>query len=133
MFRKVKKIFKKMAIGIMVFVLVLFVIGALFVNLSPEFGGSPSKEDIKKYELSGNYEKGKFMNLTPTSMDMDFGNMTGVLKKFIQGVPNNKPKFKIPVEKIDSLNLVQNDTLTRLILVWALYILVANGREEYSY
>lgn len=104
-----------MVIGIIVFVLVLFIIGALFVNLNPEFGGSPSKEDIKKYELSGNYEKGKFMNLIPTSMDMDFGNMTGVLKKFIKGVPNSKPKFKIPVEKIDSLNLVQNDTLTKLI------------------
>lgn len=95
--------------------LLLFVVAALFINLSPEFGGKANKEEIAKYEKSGHFEEGKFVNQIPTSMDMSFGSMMGTMIDFIKGVPNGKPQFDIPVEHIDSIEVVENNSRSRLI------------------
>lgn len=59
-------------IAILLLLSTFFIVGVLFINISPEFGGSHSKEDIKRYEGSGNYSEGKFINLTTTNMDLSF-------------------------------------------------------------
>ncbi len=96
---------------------ILFLIlgGVLFMNFSPEFGGKSSEERKRSYEKSGHFEEGKFVNLVPTSMDMNFKTGVGVFWDFIKGNPNRQPKNNVPVEKIDSLTIVsKSDTITRL-------------------
>ena len=41
--------------------------GSLFLGFSPEFGGKPSKEDIKRYQKSGYYNDGVFQNIRATN------------------------------------------------------------------
>lgn len=95
--------------------LLLFLIGTLFVNLSPQFGGKHSDADKLRYAESGNYEKGKFENQVPANMDMSFTEITSLLKKYIKGVPNSEPDFDLPIVKADSAKIAQKDTLTKLI------------------
>lgn len=83
--------------------------------MSPEFGGKHEPSDKSRYEQSGNYKDGKFVNLTPTSMDMGFVDMMKTLKDFVVGVPNSQPYFELPIEKVDSLALTQNTAKTQLI------------------
>ncbi|MEP2671416.1 MAG: MBL fold metallo-hydrolase [Cyclobacteriaceae bacterium] len=95
--------------------LLLFLVGFIFMQLSPQFGGKPSKASIARYEKSGHYENGVFVNEIPTSMEMGFGKMMSVLKDYIAGVPNNAPKHPLPVQSIDSLDIVNRpDTTTRV-------------------
>ena len=103
-------------IWIVVILLVsLFLIGFLFVNFSPQFGGKHSDEDIQRYERTGNYKDGKFENLVPTAMDMPPSKMLSTLIDFIKGVPNSRPDYELPVNKVDSLEIVQWKDSTKLI------------------
>lgn len=96
-------------------VLLLTILITLFISISPEFGSMYTDNDKKQYEKSGHFEDGKFVNEIPTNMDMGFGDMMKVLKDFIVGVPNSRPDFELPLEKVDSLTLTKNKTTTRLI------------------
>ena len=96
-------------------ILFILLVGILFINLSPEFGGKASKEDIDRYKKSNNYEEGKFVNLVETSIDMSFGEMLISIKDYFKGVPNDRPDFDLPVEHIDSLELVKNESTDRLV------------------
>lgn len=88
---------------------------ALFINLSPQFGGEATPEQLQAYAKTGQFEDGVFKNIQPTSMDMSAGKMFGVMVDFINGVPNSRPDFNIPLEKIDSLTIVKNISRTKLI------------------
>ncbi len=99
--------------------------------MSPEFGGSANESDQSRFEKSGHYKDGKFENQIPTSMDMGFVGMVKTLKDFIVGVPNSKPDFEFPLEKIDSLDLIRKHIQNAIDLVWAFCIFIANGWIEY--
>lgn len=107
MIKTTKRIFKILVFSIIGIVLITLIIATLFINFSPQFGGSHSEEDKKRYQETGYYEDGKFTNLIPTSMDMSASKMLSAMVKFIKGVPNSKPEFEIPLNKIDSLSITQ--------------------------
>ena len=124
-----KIILKMTLILIASIIAILLIVGFLFVNLSPEFGGSPSKEEKTAYQKTGHYDDGKFLNQTPTSMDMNFSSIVSTLKEFIKGVPNDKPNFQIPVKSVDSLNI---DTNNRNRLIWfghSAFLLQLDGKN----
>lgn len=106
-----------MGITIGLLVLILLLVGAVFVNLSKEFGGSPSQEKIAEYakEQNFNAKDRKFENLIETTMDMGFKSMVGTMIEFIKGNPNGRPNNELPLIKIDSLQVVENTSKTRLI------------------
>jgi L-ascorbate metabolism protein UlaG (beta-lactamase superfamily) len=110
-----RKIVKRAMLALAGLLLILITGTALFVNLSPQFGGQPTTTDMKEYSENGNYADGKFVNLIPTSMDMNFTKGMSVMWDFMRGVPNGRPDFEIPVEKIDSLTIVKNVSQTKLI------------------
>jgi len=110
-----KGILKITGIALGTITIIVLAITFTFMAISPQFGGKHSKADIKRYEESGHYEKGKFQNLISTPQDMSFGNMVSVLKDFIVGVPNRRPDFDLPLEKVDSLNLEEKKKIDRLI------------------
>ncbi len=103
--KKLKKIVKMIGLVILGFVLTVVVAVALFMNLSPEFGDSATTEQKLKYEKSGHYKDGKFVNETPISMNFDLGNVID----FIKGSPSRQPSKNIDIQKVDSLEIVQND------------------------
>ena len=115
MIRITIQIFKIMTLAIVSIILLLLIIAAVFVNTSPEFGGNHSEDDIKRFEATGHYEDGKFVNLIPTSMDMSPGKMFSTMLDFIKGVPNARPDFEIPLLKIDSLAITQWDEPASLV------------------
>ena len=88
--------------------------GFLFIKLSPEFGHRPNYKDKANYAKTGYYEDGKFVNLTPTSIDMSFKNMLSTIFEFVKGNKNRTPQSDISVLKLDSLTIANNDTLTKI-------------------
>lgn len=96
-------------------VISLSFIGVLFVNFSPQFGASVSKEKKNDYKKNSNYRDGKFMNQSDTNMDMSILETFGTLIKFIKGVPNREPNFEIPIIKVDSAAISINRDSTKMI------------------
>jgi L-ascorbate metabolism protein UlaG (beta-lactamase superfamily) len=97
-----KKILKMIGLSILGVVL-LGVIGiAIFMSCSPQFGASLSKDQKLAFEKLDNFKKGKFQNLQPSPMDMNFRK---VFKEMMNKSPNRSPKENIPVLKIDSTDI----------------------------
>ncbi|UMB53256.1 MBL fold metallo-hydrolase [Lutibacter sp. A64] len=95
----IKKILKKMLIGFIAVVLLIVIVGVLFVNLSPQFGGKPTKESLVKIEKSPNYNgDGTFKNLELTSASTGF-KLSSIPKFFTNG-ENKVPANELPLEKI---------------------------------
>ncbi len=113
--KKLKQIVKKMSILILIFLLILVLAGVLFVNFSPEFGGSISKEQQLLFEQSQNYKAGKFMNNGDVEMTMDFKKGVKMFKGFFSPQPLSVPKNDVPVEKMDSVEIAHFKDSTRLI------------------
>jgi len=109
------KILKKMGLIIMSLLLLLFLTIVLFLNFSPEFGGSASKEQKAIYVKSENYEEGKFVNKQDVKLDMSFTDMRKTLVSYLNPIPNTIPENDIPVKLIDSLDIVTYKDQTRLI------------------
>lgn len=113
--REIKKALKIMITIVVATVLSLGFIGVLFVNLSPQFGASLSKEKKKSYSKNLNFKDGKFINQSDTSLDMSFSETLSTMIDFVKGVPNREPNFKIPFEKLDSLTIAKNRDSTKLV------------------
>lgn len=94
---------------------ILELIGVLFVNLSPQFGADPDEAKKAAFEKLPHYSNGEFRNLIPTSMDMDIGKAVKMLPEFFKNDPTRIPDFEIPVVKVDSLDLVNQNLPPRLI------------------
>jgi L-ascorbate metabolism protein UlaG (beta-lactamase superfamily) len=109
------KSFKMLGITILSIIGLIIIIGLLFINISPEFGGKSTVSKKKHFETTDHYEEGKFINQIETNLDMKIGDMYEVMKGFIVGVPNRKPQFDIPVQHVDSLTLEKDQSVTQLI------------------
>jgi L-ascorbate metabolism protein UlaG (beta-lactamase superfamily) len=104
----IKKIFKVLGITLAVFVLAITIIAVCFINLSPQFGGSHSEEQRQQYAKSGHYQEGKFINQIPTTLDLGFvKTMDVIYDYFFNRLPDLEPSTPIPVEKIDSLQIIR--------------------------
>ncbi|WP_369700009.1 MBL fold metallo-hydrolase [Bacillus sp. AFS041924] len=55
---------------------------------------------MESFNALENYEKGKFINQVPTSMNMDLKTNISMIRDFVKKSPNRKPKNVIPMEKI---------------------------------
>lgn len=111
----IKKVLKMIGITILSILLLIVVIGVVFVNTSPEFGGSPTKEQAEQYALTGHYEDGKFVNQIPSEMEVGVKDIPSLLYQQIKGDPARQPNEKFNVQHIDSMKILQKpDTITRL-------------------
>jgi L-ascorbate metabolism protein UlaG (beta-lactamase superfamily) len=113
--KKFLKILKKttMILGSL-FLLCLMAI-VLFINLSPEFGGSPSKAQKALFVKSDNYRDGKFVNQGHVELDMGLKNIGKSLLGFLRPNPRSIPDRPLPVQKVDSMDIVGGHSRTRLI------------------
>lgn len=83
-------------------ILLLIIVGFVFLHLSPEFGGKITDVQKEVYEKKANYRAGKFENLVPTPMTMDFRTITTLVRDYIKGNPKSRPATPLPVTKVDS-------------------------------
>lgn len=128
--RKFKYILKKtmITLGILIALLVLTV--AIFINVSPQFGASISKEQKAAFANSKNYHDGKFNNLGNVEMSMGFKKMSKALIKFVSSHPNTIPVNAIPVQETDASSIAQYAGPTRFI--WfghSTFLLQINGKN----
>ena len=106
----------KMTMYIILSIIALLVIaGAIWINVSPEFGGTQTASDIEKHKKSPQYKEGIFQNTLPTSMDLGFTSGFKLLGEFLNGRKDKKPDFEIPSNHVDSLSIVENTSETKLI------------------
>jgi len=112
-----KKFFKKAAIFIGGLFLVTFIAIALFMNMSPQFGGIVSKEQQREFEKLDHYNDGKFLNFEPIKMNFDFDNISKIVQQLLNPVANTKPKNNITVTKFD-LTTLHNQTIGKTRVTW---------------
>jgi len=88
-----------MTIGIIGLLLLIVLIGAIFINTSPQFGGKPSEESLAKMELSPNYNgNGTFKNLELTLAST--GMKLSTIPKFFTNGDNKVPENELPSTKL---------------------------------
>ena len=105
---------KTLSLIIIAIILALVIGVLLFINISPQFGGSLSKQQQEIYTKSKNYKDGKFINQGNINLDMSISDIGKSLVKYINPPKGTQPKETIQVQKIDSLNLAQHNGKTRL-------------------
>ena len=109
----IKKL-KTMSFIIIAIILGLVIGVYLFINFSPQFGGSISKAQQKIYAKSENNKAGKFINKSNINLDMSVSDIGKMLIKSLNPPKGTKPEKAIQVQKIDSLNLTQHNEKTQL-------------------
>ena len=85
--------------------IILLIIGVLFVNLSPVFGGKATKDQKEGFAKSTNYHNDKFVNKGDVKLDLSFKDYLEFTVKYFSEQPNTIPIGPIPVEKIDSASV----------------------------
>jgi len=105
---------KTMSLIITAIILGLVIWVLLFINLSPQFGGSLSKQQQEFYAKSKNYKDGKFINQSNINLDMSISDIGKSLVKYINPPKGTQPEKTVQVQKIDSLNLTQHNEKTQL-------------------
>lgn len=102
-------------ISIAAIVVLVVVIAALFINLSPEFGGEATDSQKADYAKADNYADGKFVNEKEANMGMDFKDGLKTMRQFFGSDPSRQPTEPQPIISIDPDEVAQNpDSLTRI-------------------
>jgi len=86
-------------------ILLVVIVGLLFINLSPVFGGKPDAGQKVKYAASSQYTEGKFVNQIETKMNMGFTDYIGLIGDYIKGTPNAQPSAELPIQAVDSAKI----------------------------
>ena len=109
MIKKVFQFFKWFFIVFITIVLLLVVVGYVFIQTSPEFGGEASETDIARYKKSKNYKEGIFINEQETIMDMSFDNMVDSFKEMMEAGENIEPHPELVALQTDPNSLKKTD------------------------
>lgn len=89
-------------------VLLLVVITALVLNLYPAFGSNSSKEKLRMYQQSSNFNNNKFTYPIPSrTFEPTLRNIRSLLWDYMKGNPKIKPENGIPLERFDPQALVK--------------------------
>lgn len=89
------------SLGIGILISAFFLLGFLFLYLSPQFGGRPNSDEKKLYSTADNYDEGKFVNQTLTEMNMDMSTIISIIRDRIKGTADGRPEKTLPVVPID--------------------------------
>ena len=111
--------YKKKIIGVLYIVLslitLLIIIGVLFINLSPQFGGVASKQQQELFSKSKHYKDGKFLNNGGVKMEMSLKDSFKAMWILFKSNSKAEPNKNIAVQKIDSITIANYNSKTRFI------------------
>ena len=108
------KVVKRILQGLGFILGTVILIGTVFISVSPEFGGSPTDSDKEEYQKTGHFNDGVFVNIQETTMDMGWDSVKALISESIEGNPNKRPDFEIPVIRVTPSELIEFNA-TRLI------------------
>ncbi|MEG0774215.1 hypothetical protein [Clostridium sp.] len=97
---------KKMLLYLLIFLLVLCVVVALFLNLNPTFGGNTTKAQKEAFSQFDNYIDGKFVNTVPTNLFMGSSNSSEESTDSKEASKEGSPTAEIPVEPMIGMKLI---------------------------
>ncbi|WP_111707117.1 MBL fold metallo-hydrolase [Lutibacter citreus] len=92
------KVLKKTMIGILTIVAIATLGGAVFINVSPQFGAKSSKLSLERIKKSPNFLNGVFKNQQKTLQSTGFKLKT--IPQFFTDGNNKIPKTELPFDKI---------------------------------
>lgn len=107
--------FKRMLISIGIIIALIVIVGTLFINLSPQFGGKASPRQEEEYAKSANYKERKFINLGNINMSMSAKDMLKAIVGMIKAPSNTSPNEPIAVQQIDSTEIANYASDTRFV------------------
>ena len=111
--------YKKKIIRVLYIVLslitLLIIIGVLFINLSPQFGGVASKQQKELFSKSKYYKDGKFLNNGGVKMEMSLKDSFKAMWILFKSNSKAEPNKNIAVQKIDSITIANYNSKTRFI------------------
>ena len=93
----------------------LIIIGVLFINLSPQFGGVASKQQQELFSKSKHYKDGKFLNNGGVKMEMSLKDSFKAMWILFKSNSKAEPNKNIAVQKIDSITIANYNSKTRFI------------------
>lgn len=104
-----------MLITIIAIISSIVIVGILFMNLSPQFGGKVTTAQKSTFAKSDHFQDGKFINLGNVKADMSSGDMLKAIGGMFKTIPNARPEPSIVTEKIDSTSIADYHGATRFI------------------
>ena len=114
--KRIFKYIKRMIVVLGIIIAILLITVVLFINFSPAFGGDISKEQQLEYTKSENFKNDVFVNKKKVDLDASFGKIVSMSRKFFfEKVPNERPENDILVHRLDSTNISEYHSPTRLI------------------
>jgi len=114
-FETYKKKIIRMLYIVLSLIALLIIIGAFFINLSPQFGGEATKQQQEVFSKSKHYKDGKFVNNDGVKMEMSFKDTFKAMGTMFNSDSNSKPNKNIAVQKIDSITIADYNSKTRFI------------------
>ena len=114
--KRIFKYIKRMIVVLGIIIAILLITVVLFINFSPAFGGDISKEQQLEYTKSENFKNDVFVNKKKVDLDASFGKILAMSRKFFfEKVPNGRSENDILAQRIDSTNISEYHSPTRLI------------------
>jgi len=114
-FETYKKQIIRMLYIVLSLITLLIIIGVLFINLSPQFGGVASKQQQELFSKSKHYKDGKFLNNGGVKMEMSFKDSFKAMWILFKSNSKAEPNKNITVQKIDSITIANYNSKTRFI------------------
>lgn len=96
-------------------IILLIIIGVLFINLSPQFGGLASKQQQELFSKSKHYKDGKFLNNGGVKMEMSLKDSFKAMWILFKSNSKAEPYKNIAVQKVDSISIANYNSKTRFI------------------
>jgi L-ascorbate metabolism protein UlaG (beta-lactamase superfamily) len=96
-------------------IILLIIIGVLFINLSPQFGGLASKQQQELFSKSKHYKDGKFLNNGGVKMEMSLKDSFKAMWILFKSNSKAEPNKNIAVQKVDSISIANYNSKTRFI------------------
>lgn len=86
---------------------------ALFLNCYPPFGQKVSQVRLQHFRRLPNFSDRRFVNPIPTAMGISAKDVLSLLRDYVKGNPNQKPKDPVPMKRVDP-NEIQRHRQTRV-------------------
>lgn len=128
--RKTYKIIRMILMNVLILLVIALVVGVLFLNLSPQFGGKSTKAQLEEYAKSDNFRDGSFANIGDVKSEMSSSDMLKAIGGMFKTIQNARPKPPLTTQQIDSANIANYAAATRF--VWfghSAFLIQINGKN----
>ena len=113
--KPIKKFFKWFFISLGTLILLIVIVGTAFLNLSPQFGGTVSKEQQAEFAQTGHYADGIFLNDEAITMEINCHSISAMVDEMLNPDPKFVPEHNIEVQHITNQSILDlPDSLTRI-------------------